>query len=128
MTGERKQGMKWKNNRLLRLLFIVVLTGLVYFVVTEWWAHPRSHRAPDNRTISIPRPSIQGRKQVRFRPTVTVASAGGVKSDRFNPDLRSGVARNANLAARVGGARRLAQLSLLEAASSSASSASSEEA
>lgn len=62
-----------------------------------------------------------GVKRVRFRPTVQVASAGGTRQDRFNPELRPGLARNSELAAQVGGARRLAYLSLMDAGSSASS-------
>ncbi len=52
------------------------------------------------------------RKRVTFNPIIQVASAGGRKSDRHNPDLRDCVSRNSSLARSVGGAKRLVEIDL----------------
>lgn len=112
----------------MKIIFIVGFIALFYMMVTEWFdqSNPHQHqRAPPQYIKQLMNQRRQIKKQVRFRPTVRVTSAGGRKTDRFNPEFRPTVARNTNLAARVGGARKLAHLSLLEAAS--ASSTSSEE-
>jgi len=99
----------------LKILFIIGLIIAIWLIASDWLT-PSPKRVP---TQSITQRSRV--KRVRFRPTVTVGSAGGSKVDRYNPELKPGVARNASLAARVGGARRLAHLSLLEATSASSS-------
>lgn len=64
------------------------------------------------------------KKHVKFGSNVKIANAGGYKKDRYNPDLRNCVQRNAELALRVGGAKKLAEMTLQEAEESSSSSSS----
>lgn len=52
------------------------------------------------------------KKQVRFNPIVTIQSAGGCKKDRYNPQLRQIMTQNTLDAAKVGGMKELARLSL----------------
>lgn len=104
-----------KYKGLLKIAFILgVIILLCLIVFNQARSAETAQSSKTTTTIT--------RKQVRFRPTVKIAAAGGAKKDRFNPEFRPGVARNTGLAARVGGARRLAYLSLLEAGSSSTSS------
>lgn len=103
---------------LIKIAFILGGIALVCLMVSTWTTPSPS---PEDDVPQLPKSRNAGVKRVRFRPTVKVAAAGGTRQDRFNPDLRSGVARNAELAARVGGARRLAYLSLMDAGSSASS-------
>jgi hypothetical protein len=70
------------------------------------------------------RPTGLAKKHVKFGSNVKIANAGGYKKDRYNPDLRSCVQRNAELALLVGGAKKLAEMTLQEAEESSSSSSS----
>ena len=112
--------MDWKYT--LKIVFILGLILVLWLIVERWLG---DDLRPEIATTTIKGANQQRlrvhSKHVRFRPTVNVVPAGGSKSDRYNPALRPGVARNSSLAARVGGGRRLAQLSLLEAASSTSS-------
>ena len=94
---------------MLQILLIVSLVLCVWLVTASWFAvnalqSPLSRKEPT-------------KKQVRFNPIVKITSAGGYKKDRYNPDLRETVARNAQLAASVGSAKKLADMSLLESKS-----------
>ena len=94
--------MQWK-------LFLIIAFIYLLYIFTD----PSHKLRKLRRTLfHIPRLKDQEQKKVRFFPTVNVSDAGGCKADRFNPDLRQCVARNSRLASQVGGARKLAYLSL----------------
>lgn len=81
------------------ILLLLILAVALYFQFTL----PSSTRAQKNFVT---------KKKVTFNPIVQVASAGGTKSDRHNPDLRDCVSRNSSLARSVGGAKRLVEIDL----------------
>ena len=113
--------MEWK--KIVKIALIAIGIALALGLLSSLACEQRRPRRPEP-----PKQSQQKKKkQVRFQNVVRVVSAGGQKADRYNPTFRPGVTRNSHLARNVGGARRLAQLSLLEAAAASSMSASSSE-
>lgn len=100
----------------LQVILIVLSIWSVWIVVNPLFLYiTPKQRQPKPTTQTPP-------KKVRFKPIVRITAAGGNKKDRYNPDLRSTVTNNAQLAASVGGAKKLAELSLLEAEELSSSS------
>lgn len=98
------------------LLIVAITNSLLNLIVSR-----RHHRAAVKFTQQQQLDDNEN-KHVQFGTDVKIGTAGGRKFDRYNPDLKSCVQRNAELATKVGGAKRLAELSLLEAEDSSSSS------
>ncbi len=108
-TKNKILGCKWKRQKKMfykyfQILLIVAIILSIWIVTEPWFTKPRivTTKPPD-------------KNRVRFEPEVRITSAGGKKKDRYNPDLRTTVSKNAQLAASVGGAKRLAEISLMEA-------------
>lgn len=101
--------------RLLPVLIIVFAVWIVWTATEPLFVK----QATKEKTKQKTNKRNKRNKRVRFTPVVKMTAAGGCKKDRFNPDLRGTVSRNAQLAASVGSAKKLAEISLLEADDSS---------
>lgn len=85
------------------MIFILVLIALVIALYFTF------------RTSSVVReeqPKERKQKKVTFNPVIEVEHAGGKKVDRYNPDLKDCVSRNANMARSVGGIKKLVEMDL----------------
>jgi len=96
--------------RVVQIFLIILAISLIWIVV-----------APQ-LVLGATTKSATKKKRVKFGSNVKIVNAGGNKQDRYNPDLRSCVQRNAELALRVGGAKKLAEITLQEADESSSAS------
>lgn len=93
------------------MVMIVILMCIVASAFQQTIS-PQHTLSPQPPSLAAPN---NEKKHVNFNSTVRVFNAGGCKGDRFNPDLRDCVQRNAQLAASVGGSKKLAEISLHEA-------------
>jgi hypothetical protein len=109
-------------------IFLIVLA--IYFLsiivtphLSRYFVEIQAPRVPRPDALKgLTTTTTRAKKHVKFGSNVKIANAGGYKKDRYNPDLRSCVQRNAELALRVGGAKKLAEMTLQEAEESSSSS------
>jgi hypothetical protein len=97
--------------KMLSMLGILLFVGILMLFFDMFASSCFGGKVRQRQIVEYKQP-----KKVYFQSFVQVANAGGSKSDRFNPDLRECVQRNARLAAAVGGAKKLAEISLHEAA------------
>ena len=97
-------------------VLLILLTVVVISIVAN-----RLEQSPLPHPISRTPPTHQQKqqKQVSVGSHVRIRPISGGKRERHNPDLHQCIERNSRLAQLVGGYKRLAELSLAEAASSS---------